>query len=263
MITSMTTTVRGRTVRVARGGVGSAMLLVHGGWGGAELHWRSVWDGLAARHDVIAPDLPGLGDVQAPPLASVADYARWLVELLDALAVDRAVCVGNSFGASVAWSLAGRFPARCAGLILVDGFPMPSTPRPLQWLGRRAGMRGLTAALVGRLIYTEANLPRAFADVGKVPAALRRAIADAWPLIVPRYVDILIAGDGAPAPRVTPSLIWGARDRLPGSTSAAAARWNQRVHASQLRMIAGAGHFPQIEAPAAFVAAVEEAARAP
>jgi 2-hydroxy-6-oxonona-2,4-dienedioate hydrolase len=249
--------VRGSTVRVARGGKGAPVLLVHGGWGGADMHWSRVWDRLAARHDVIAPDLPGLGAVQAQPLDSVADYARWLVELLDALSVERVVCIGNSFGASVAWSLAGRFPARCTGLILVDGFPMARTPAPLGWLGHVPGMRRLASAFVHRWIYDESNLPRAFADVRNVPAELRRAIVEAWPLVVSRYVDILVAGDGAPAPHVAPLLVFGMRDDLPGTRPRDAARWRERLPGSTLRMIEGAGHFPQIEAPDAFVEAVE------
>jgi len=78
-----------------------------------------------------------------------------------------------------------------------------------------------------------------------------------WTLVVPRYVDILIAGDGAPTPNVAPLLVWGTRDELPGTNPRDAVRWHQRLPRSTLRMIDGAGHFPQIEAPAAFVEAVE------
>jgi pimeloyl-ACP methyl ester carboxylesterase len=250
--------VRGRTVRVARAGSGAAVLLVHGGWGGADMHWGQAWQRLTARHDVIAPDLPGLGAVDAPPLASVSDYAKWLAELLDALAVERVVCIGNSFGASVAWSFAGRYPERCSKLVLVDGFPMPRTPLVLAWVGRAKRARRLACTIVSRWIYNESNIRRAFAEVSKVPAELRHTIDTEWPVIVPHYVDILVAGDGAPTPSVAPLLIWGARDRLPGSNPRDAARWHERLAGSTLHMIENAGHFPQIEAPDAFVDAVED-----
>jgi pimeloyl-ACP methyl ester carboxylesterase len=112
------------------------------------------------------------------------------------------------------------------------------------------------------LIYTESNLARAFADVGNVPAELRRAMLDEWPLVVPPYVDILVAGDGGPTPLVSPLLVWGARDRLPGTSLRGAARWRDRLPGASLRVIEGAGHFPQVEAPEAFVEAFESFVRA-
>lgn len=248
--------VRGTAARTFTGGAGPALLLVHGGWAGAQFHWRTVWEPLAARHRVIAPELPGLGAAEQGSLASVADYAAWLVELLDALGVDRAWCAGNSFGGTVVWSLAGRTPGRCAGVVLVDGVPMPRTPPPLRWLGRTRSGRALMRRLVRRASYEPGAVARAFADVARVPPELREAMAT-WPVIVPRFADLLIAGDGAPAPSAPTLLIFGAADRLPGTSPAAARRLRARLPGATLRFIEHAGHFPQIEAPAAFVAALE------
>lgn len=251
-------TVRGHGVQVARGGKGAPILLIHGGWAGAQMHWGRVWSRLIESHDVVAPDLPGLGAVNDEPLGSVADYAGWLVELLDALSVDRTALVGNSFGASVAWAMAGRYPDRCSALVLVDGFPMPRTPAPLGLLAKVPGTRRLACALIRHFIYTEANVARAFAHLGNVPSDLRRAVKEDWPVIVPRYVDILIAGDGSPSPELAPLLVFGDCDRLPGSQPRDATRWHNRLVGSSLRVVKGAGHFPQIEAPDAFADILEE-----
>jgi 2-hydroxy-6-oxonona-2,4-dienedioate hydrolase len=253
----VTTTIRGRQVAVARQGSGPPLLLIHGGWAGAEMHWSSVWAALTRHHEVVAPDLPGLGDVVAEPLGSVREYAEWLVELLDALAIERVAVVGNSFGATVAWSLAGRFPQRCSALVLVDGFPMPKTPEPLRQLSRLPGTRKIFASLVGRMVYSESKLERAFADLERVPSELRRAMRDDWPIIVPRYIDILVAGDGPPEPLLRPLLLWGISDRLPGSSARDALRWHQKLAGSSLQMVEGAGHFPQVEAPDRFVELLE------
>ncbi len=115
--------VLGQPAHVFAGGSGSTvLLLLHGGWGGAALHWSRVWDLLGRKCWIVAPDLPGLGDLTQPGRGSFAAYVAWLQALLDALDVDQVVCIGNSFGASLAWSLAGRAPQRVTGLVLVDGF---------------------------------------------------------------------------------------------------------------------------------------------
>jgi pimeloyl-ACP methyl ester carboxylesterase len=249
--------IHGRPARVFCGGSGPALLLVHGGWGGAHFHWSSVWERLARSHRVIAPDLPGLGAVDQPGLASVAAYAAWLSDVLDALGVTKAWAVGNSFGASVAWSLAARKPERCTGLTLVNGFGMPRTPTPLRVAGHTRFAHAAMKHMLRRFVYTRAAVPRAFADVSRVPQELHRIIDADWSRIVPRYAEVLIAGDGSPEPKVRLHLLWGTADRLPGSTRAALERLRRRLPAAELSTIPSAGHFPQIEAPDAFVTALE------
>jgi 2-hydroxy-6-oxonona-2,4-dienedioate hydrolase len=253
--------VQGRPARAWLAGdpAAPALVLVHGGLAGAEMHWSSVWDRLGERYRVIAPDLPGVGWVEPPGLPTVAAYAGWLVALLDALGVERAWWVGNSFGASVAASVAGRFPDRARGLAMVNGFPMPATP---PWLARFSTGRfaRLVMGAIVRSIYREASLRRAFADLSNLPASLTAAMST-WPAIIPRYVEILIAGDGPPAPRVPPLLIFGAADRLPGTQRRNAEALAKRLPGAELVLIEGAGHFPQIEQPAAFVRAIEAWAR--
>jgi 2-hydroxy-6-oxonona-2,4-dienedioate hydrolase len=249
--------VQGRPTRVFCGGNGSPVLLVHGGWGGAHFHWSAVWEALARSHRVIAPDLPGLGDVAQPALPSVHAYAEWLVDLLDVLGVARACVVGNSFGASVAWALASRAPELCTGLALVNGFRMPRTPTLLRIAGRTRFAHAVMEGVLRRFIYAPAALRRAFADVSHVPPELKSIMATEWSLIVPRYADVLMAGDGSPQPNVTLHLLWGMADRLPGTNPGALVRLQRSLPEAKLSAIAGAGHFPQIEAPDAFVAALD------
>jgi pimeloyl-ACP methyl ester carboxylesterase len=216
-----------------------------------------VWEPLARSHRVIAPDLPGLGAVDQPPLPSVRAYAEWLVELLDRLSVARAWVVGNSFGASVAWALAARAPERCMGLALVNGFGMPRTPAPLRVAGRTRFAHAVLEGMLRRFVYTPAALRRAFADVSRVPLELKSIMATDWSLIVPRYAEVLLAGDGSPRPNVKLHLLWGMEDRLPGSSRGALERLHRSLPGAKVSAIANAGHFPQIEAPEAFVAALE------
>lgn len=248
---------QGRPARVYCGGTGSALLLVHGGWGGAHFHWSRVWERLACSHRVIAPDLPGLGAVEQPALRSVQAYADWLAHLLTVLGVDNAWLVGNSFGASVAWSLSSHAPGLCAGLVLVNGFSIPKTPGLLRLAGRTGTAHTIMEWVLRRFIYTPAAMARAFADPARVPAELERIMADQWKLIIPRYVDVLIAGDGSPPPEAPIRLLWGTSDRLPGTSRKDLERLHRSLPGSNVCEVEGAGHFPQIERPEAFVAALE------
>ena len=250
--------VQGRPARVFSGGTGSALLLVHGGWAGAHFHWSRVWEQLARSHRVIAPDLPGLGEVEQPALESVRAYAEWLADLLTALGIEKAWVVGNSFGASVGWSFAARAPARCAGLVIVNGFAMPKTPRLLRIAGKTRAVHTLMEWLIGRFIYTSAAVSRAFVDPSLMPPEIERVMAEDWKLMIPRYVNVLIAGDGAPAPDLSIRLLWGMADRLPGTGPKSLARVQRSLRRSTVSAIEGAGHFPQNERPEAFVAALED-----
>ena len=249
--------VLGKAARVHIGGVGKrTLLLLHGGWGDAELHWSRVWDALGQHFRVIAPDLPGLGDLSQLGRANLADYVKWLDALLVTLAVPEVVCVGNSFGASLALSFAGRAPQRCLGVVVVDGVPMPRTPAPLLRLGRMPPGRALMRQLVNRVSFTAKLLPRAFAKPDRAPAALRAGLTAAPERRLATFVDCLIAGDGPPPPHVPVLVLWGEADHLPGTGLAQGRKVAAALPGSRFKALADAGHFPQLEQPMAFATAV-------
>lgn len=106
-------------------GDGSAVLLLHAG-----IADRRMWDGhlellAAAGHRVVAVDLPGFGEAAAGP----GPVAHWedVVETMDALGIERASIVGNSFGGAVALRVAALYPERVSSLLL---FSAPAVPEP-------------------------------------------------------------------------------------------------------------------------------------
>jgi len=114
--------------RTARGvvsfraaGAGPALCLLHG-IGSQSGSWAPQLDALGARYRVIAWDAPGYGrsDALASPAPVAADYAASLDALWDALGLDRAVVVASSLGALIAGAFAARWPARVAGLVLLN-----------------------------------------------------------------------------------------------------------------------------------------------
>jgi pimeloyl-ACP methyl ester carboxylesterase len=103
------------------------ILFVHGA---ANDH--SVW-ALQSRYfahhgnNALALDLPGHGRSGGPARTSIEAIADWLVALLDALEVDRAVLIGHSMGALAVLALAARVPTRVRALALLG----PSAPMPV------------------------------------------------------------------------------------------------------------------------------------
>ncbi|AMU31269.1 alpha/beta fold hydrolase [Mycobacteroides abscessus] len=118
-----TVTVAGEPLYVAEAGSGPAIVLLHGGGPGASgvSNFSRNIDALAQSFRVIVPDMPGYGRStkklnQRDPFGSLADSIRGL---LDALGIDRAHLIGNSYGGAAALRLALDSPARVSKLVLM------------------------------------------------------------------------------------------------------------------------------------------------
>lgn len=69
----------------------------------------------------VAPDYPGCGSSDHVPYQpSIADYARWTLELADALGIGSFAVAGEATGAFIAAEAAAQAPDRVSGLILVN-----------------------------------------------------------------------------------------------------------------------------------------------
>ena len=241
------------------------LLLIHGT--SASLH---SWDGWAAalrgQRRVIRFDLPGFGLTGPNPTGDYSDasYARFVVDVADALGVLRFAVAGNSLGGEVAWRTALLVPQRVDKLILVDAAGYAFVPESIP-LGFRLATSPLTAWLA------QWTLPRAtvassvrnvYGDPGKVSAEL-----------VERYFELTLREGnrralmqrlqqldlGAGAARIRelklPTLIlWGGRDRLIPPDSAR--RFAADISGSELVMLDALGHVPHEEDPGASVAPV-------
>jgi pimeloyl-ACP methyl ester carboxylesterase len=91
---------------------------------------HSVW-ALQSRYmahhgfGVLAVDLPGHGRSSGPALASVEAMADWLLAVLDAAGVGRALLVGHSMGSLVALEASHKAPQRASALALLGTtYPM-------------------------------------------------------------------------------------------------------------------------------------------
>ena len=113
----------GLTLHTYDAGAGTAtpMLLIHGLGDEADT-WRHVITPLSAERQVVALDLPGFGRSDKPERPYTLPFFQGVVvELLDTLAVQRAILIGHSLGAVIAHSTALNHPERVERLVLLDG----------------------------------------------------------------------------------------------------------------------------------------------
>src|SRR5438105_1061549 len=95
-------------------GAGPLLVLLHAGVADRTM-WAAHLQVLAdAGFRVLAVDLPAFGEAPAP----VLEDAPWIdvLETMDALGIDQATLVGNSFGGAVAQRVAAVAPERVLGL---------------------------------------------------------------------------------------------------------------------------------------------------
>ncbi len=121
-----------------------AVLLLHG-LGGNSFHWRFQYAGLADRYRVIGWNAPGyvLTDNFVAEAPSGRDYADAVIQLADALGVERFFLVGNSFGSAVAQCVAAYHPGRVKRMALTGtgiGQESLSEARQNYLLGRARGI---------------------------------------------------------------------------------------------------------------------------
>jgi pimeloyl-ACP methyl ester carboxylesterase len=247
----------------------SPLLLLHGT--GASLHtWEGWAEALKARKRVIRIDLPGFGLTGPFGGQYNADdyrgdtYARFVLDVLDALHLPRASLGGNSLGGEVAWRAVTLAPQRFDKLILVDATGYAFSPDEIP-----IGFRIARLPLANRI--SEYLLPRAL-----VAASVRSVYGDPSRVsdeLIDRYFELTLREGnrhalglrlqqlemGEHAERIKsltlPTLVlWGGRDRL--VPLASARHFAADIRGAKLVVFDGLGHVPQEEDPARSVAAV-------
>ena len=96
------------------------VVLVHGSPGSGEV-LEKLAGLLTPRFRVIVPDLPGFGASEHDrPDYSFRAHGQYLIDLLDALHVDRAQFVGFSMGGGVVLSITDLAPKRVASIVMLS-----------------------------------------------------------------------------------------------------------------------------------------------
>ncbi len=236
-------------------GSGRPVLLLHGSGPGvsAFANWRLTMGALSTRYRVLAPDLAGFGFTKVP--AGVT-YSRqvWLdqiVGFLDAVGVERAQVVGNSFGGSMALALAIARPERVGRLVLMGSVGVPfeiSQGLDAVW-GYEPSIDTMRSLMRDTFAYDPGLVTEDLVRM-RYEASLRPGVQEAFASVFPaprqRWVDAMAHPEASIRGIPHPTLIIQGRDDkvIPLTTSTTLHEW---IDDSQLHVFGRCGHWTQIE----------------
>ncbi len=253
-------------------GAGEALLFVHGTptW---SFEYRHLIKTLAGRYRCIAPDHLGFGLSARPPgfAYSPEAHAAVLREFVDRLGLERFTLIVHDFGGPIGLPLAVDQPSRVARVIIMNTWAWPLDDDPKIARGAR-----FIGGAIGRLLYRYANaslkliMPSAYGDKKKLTPAIHAHYLnvfrdrDARVQVLHTLARSLLGSrthyqgllDHMTALRRVPVLIiWGMKDTAfqPYQLE----RWRSLLPNAVVEPIAGAGHWPHEEEPAAVITAME------
>jgi pimeloyl-ACP methyl ester carboxylesterase len=245
-------------------GDGPPLVLLHGGIESGAAYWAPAIPALAASHRLIVPDVPGLGE--SAPFASMSQAALdgWFHALLRTTSPVPPVLIAHSLLGSFAAGFAGRTGGLLRRLVVYGAPGVGPYRMPLGLLAaavlmsRRpseSSLRRFARWPFHDLEATRRRDPewfdRFFAYTLTCVRAPQTQRTMRW--LISRYTKRVAPAD-LRAVTVPTALLWGERDRMVpvrvGAEAAADLGW-------PLHVIPGAGHVPNVEDPATFVAAVE------
>jgi pimeloyl-ACP methyl ester carboxylesterase len=254
----------GRRVSTLTMGTGHDVLCIHG-LGATKTSFFDTAGALTrAGFRVHALDLPGFGSSSKPAMGPY--NARWfadtVVDVMDALGIERGHLVGHSMGGRVALEVGLRRPERVTALALLcpavafvrrNYHPLVRLLRPELGMLPHRFSRALVARQLWSLFADPDQIDPSVADV--VVDEFQRNYASAGARLAflssarNLYLDRPF-GRGAFYPRLSaleaPSLfVWGARDSLiPPGFAPHVARW---LPGAQQIVLENCGHVPQVE----------------
>jgi len=235
-------------------GEGRPVFLVHGSGPGvsAYANWRLTMPALSKYYRVIAPDMAGFGFTDRPENYnySMDNWVKHIIGVMDALEIEKAHIVGNSFGGALAIATALRYPERIDRMVLMgaagaqfkltEGLDavwgyIPSIKNMRNLLDIFAYDRSLVSDELARLRY-EASIQPGFQE----------SFASMFPAPRQRWVDALASSDADIKGLSNETLIiHGREDRVVPLSSSL--RLVELIERAQLHIFGRCGHWTQIE----------------
>src|ERR1043165_5910671 len=124
-----TTNVRGRNVKLLRGGEGAPLMFLHDAFCPA---WLPLHDRLASECEVFVPIHPGFAGSEDyfEQFETMEDLVIHYLDLSEALQLEGPALAGASFGGWIAAEWAMRYNERLRALVLIDalGLRLPTPP---------------------------------------------------------------------------------------------------------------------------------------
>ncbi len=235
-------------------GSGPPLILVHGSGPGVTgyANWRLTIPVLARKFRVIAPDMAGFGYTERKP-GMVYNLDLWvehLIGFLNALNIQQAGFVGNSFGGALTLALAARHPDRVSRFVLMGaaGVEFELTPGLDAVWGYEPsveGMRKLVHSFAYDTAFITDDLVRSRYEASVRPG-FHETFSSMFP--APRQAGIRMLATPEDAIRALPHevlVIHGRDDQIiPLSSSL---RLHALLQHSDLHVFGECGHWTQIE----------------
>ena len=242
-------------------GDGAPLVLIHGSGPGvtAFANWRGVIPEFARSFQCYAPDTLGFGYTDFPSDLAGFDMDRWIAHLvgfLDAVGVERAQFIGNSYGGALTLALASRHPERVDRMVLMGSAGLQSTVS--EGLAKVWGYEPSLDAM-RELMHTfahDASLVKEEIVRSRYEASIRPGAQEAYSSLFPeprqRWLDALVTPPERLRELTHPTLIvHGREDSI--VPYANAVQFHELIPNSELHVFGGCGHWTQIERRDRFV----------
>jgi len=231
----------------SRPGSGPTLIMIHG-WACRRAHWAAQATLADAGYGCISMDLAGHGESSAVEREwSLMSFARDVLAVMDAEAVQDAVLVGHSLGGAVAVELARFAGGRIRALILADTFVIDygMLDQQAQEALYQPFARDFRREIVGMVRNMACSAPAA------LQRRLIRDMAATDPACALPAWRALLAWNPLPAFNEIDTPVHA----INGSLITPATRERLQPYMSET-LLAGSGHFPHLEAPQGFNRAV-------
>jgi pimeloyl-ACP methyl ester carboxylesterase len=240
-------------------GQGPPVVLVHGSGPGvtAYANWRLNLPDLARHFHVFAPDMAGFGfsDKPAGVTYGMAGWVDQLIGFLDALDIERASLVGNSFGGGLAIKMAVDYPGRVDRMVLMGamGISFPITEGLDRVWGYEPSFENMRRIL-DYFAYSRELVNDELAEV-RYRAALAPGVQEAFSSMFPAPRQRWVEAMSTPEDKIRAIphetlIIHGREDQvIPVSN---AYRLLSLIERSELHVFGRCGHWSQIEWAADF-----------
>ncbi|HEY6822412.1 MAG TPA: alpha/beta hydrolase [Burkholderiales bacterium] len=241
------------------GGGSPALVFVHGFC--CELgDWQPQLEHFASRTEVVACDLRGHGKTPGrPEECSIENFGGDVAALATNLELARCVLVGHSMGCRVVLEAARLMPERVAGLVLVDGSRFATgdpeaAARSARAAIEKEGYAAFSAALFGEMFVPgSVRAAEILARVAKMPADVPAAL---WPRSArwdAGQLDAALAAVRAPLLAIQSTVRDPVTLKRTSLKAGESSGWldllRERVKGVRIEVVAGVGHFTQLDAP--------------
>jgi 2-hydroxymuconate-semialdehyde hydrolase len=240
-------------------GQGDPIFLIHGSGPGvtAYANWRLTMPVLAEKFRVIAPDMVGFGFTERPTGVqyTMDMWVSHALSFMDALKIEKAHLVGNSFGGGLALALALRAPDRVNRLVLMGaaGTKFELTDGLDAVWGYKSTLEHMKE-LIGLFAFNKNLVSDDLAKL-RYEASIRPGFQEAFSAMFPaprqRWVDALASDEEKIKTLAHETMVIHGRDDaiIPLSASL---RLHDLIPKSQLHVFGQCGHWTQIEHSARF-----------